>query len=162
MGIDRIFIIGLVYGINNNDHENVESLKLFDRKRIKVYTQSFNKTAEQFLEGVNIIGLVEKDESSLLDEWTFEDKKYPMLNATNYDYKKLPVLNENGDVIKPGKEIVIGKIKIVSRTRYVVLNANHTDVDFRLADRDEVLKEELLGTTGDSINESSDEFFSVL
>lgn len=157
-----IFIIGLIYGINNNNKECIDAFKLFDRKMKRVYIQSFEKTAKEFMEGRKIVGLRLKEKEKLHEDGNLESLKYPVLSLMNYDCRELPLLNGKGEVIKPGKEIVIGKIRTVDRTRYAILNANEADVDFRFASKEEVIQEELLGTIRDAILKPSDDFVNIV
>ena len=116
------YIVGVIY---NNDHEykmqNVEAVAVFNSITKEGEIISANRVINQLKNNEKIVG------ASLFNRYVFKEKNSDYyildelkLNKTTYDYRRLPVLNGKGEIIKSGVKTIIGK---VNNDEYMVVDA---------------------------------------
>ena len=138
--IDMTFIVGVIYSDNNtgNGKNEVEAVAVYDASRNKGDIISLTNIQEKLQEGWNIVG------AKLNTKLIFNQKKcnyYAIesvkLDTSCYNYKRLPVLNGEGDVIKKGNSVIVGTSSKSGKLQYVTSDAqfniniiNEDDIDF--------------------------------
>lgn len=139
------FIIGVVY----NDDNKIEALSLYERESKKGYLQSLKKVTERFKAGEDILGISVREEikfSNTIQE--FKTSYYPVLDTSNFNYRKLNVLNGSGGIIFPGKDVIVGMTEEDGKEYCVVVNS---DYELRKVKREEAIKQQLIGTFRDTV-----------
>ncbi|MBD5508825.1 MAG: hypothetical protein HDR05_12480 [Lachnospiraceae bacterium] len=144
---NRIFIIGILYGINDKNKEYIEALSLYDRDKKKGYIQSMNKVTQRFINGEPIVGMRVRS----IIAYSYKTQNYklvirPLLSRT-YDYKQLSIIDCSGKVLKQGKDVIIGMKKIGDTEKCVVINNNYEE---RIIDKEEAIQNRLLGVYKDT------------
>lgn len=140
------FIIGVVY----SDDNKIEALSLYERDSKKGYLQSLKTVTERVIQGENILGISIREEvkfSNAIQDFVVNN--YPVLDIGNFNYMKLNVLNGAGQVIFPGKDVIVGTTVEEDRTEYcVVVNSNY---ELRKVKKEDAIKQNLVGTFRDTI-----------
>lgn len=140
------FIIGVVY----SDDNKIEALSLYERDSKKGYLQSLKTVTERVIQGENILGISIREEvkfSNAIQDFVVNN--YPVLDTGNFNYMKLNVLNGAGQVIFPGKDVIVGTTVEEDGTEYcVVVNSNY---ELRKVKKEDAIKQNLVGTFRDTI-----------
>lgn len=140
------FIIGVVY----SDDNKIEALSLYERDSKKGYLQSLKTVTERVIQGENILGISIREEvkfSNAIQDFVVNN--YPVLDTGNFNYMKLNVINGAGQVIFPGKDVIVGTTVEEDGTEYcVVVNSNY---ELRKVKKEDAIKQNLVGTFRDTI-----------
>ncbi|MBR4981972.1 MAG: hypothetical protein IKY94_05380 [Lachnospiraceae bacterium] len=140
------FIIGVVY----SDDNKIEALSLYERDSKKGYLQSLKTVTERVIQGENILGISIREEvkfSNAIQDFVVNN--YPVLDIGNFNYMKLNVLNGAGQVIFPGKDVIVGTTVEEDGTEYcVVVNS---DYELRKVKKEDAIKQNLVGTFRETI-----------
>lgn len=140
------FIIGVVY----SDDNKIEAVSLYERDSKKGYLQSLKTVTERVIQGENILGISIREEvkfSNAIQDFVVNN--YPVLDTGNFNYMKLNVLNGAGQVIFPGKDVIVGTTVEEDGTEYcVVVNSNY---ELRKVKKEDAIKQNLVGTFRDTI-----------
>ena len=141
-----IFVIGLIYGENNK----VEAVSLYERDTKKGYMQSIKTVGARIQRGEQIHGVNIREEVRFNDSiQDFKVTVSPYMDLSKFDHRKMNVLNGAGQVIFPGKDVIIGTMTEDDGTEYCVV----VDSDYKLrkVKREDAIKQGLLGTFRNTI-----------
>ena len=148
-----IFIIGVIYGLNTKKRRYVEAVKIFDTKTKESSIISMAILHKRLRNEEKIVG------ARIKDYITYNEKRKDFINnqivyldLRNYDYRQLSEINGAGEVIKKGKDIIIGMKEIDEKEMCVVMNA---DCNIRYVDKETAIKEKLLGVIRDTFLKES-------
>ena len=141
--VNYIFIIGVIYGLTSKKHRCVEAVKLHDTKTKESDIVSLNVVGERIKRGEPIVGARFKNLVTYNEKRRdFINNETVYLDIMHYDHRQMSELNGAGEVIKKGKEIIIGMKEIDGVEKCVVMDA---DCNIRYVDKETAVKEKLLG-----------------
>lgn len=141
--VNYIFIIGVIYGLTSKKHRCVEAVKFYDTKTKESDIVSLNVVGERIKRGEPIVGVRFKNLVTYNEKRRdFINNETVYLDIMHYDHRQMSELNGAGEVIKKGKEIIIGMKEIDEKEMCVVMDA---DCNIRYVDKETAVKEKLLG-----------------
>lgn len=141
--VNYIFIIGVIYGLTSKKHRCVEAVKLFDTKTQESDIVSLNEVGKRLKCGEPIVGARFKHLVTYNEKRRdFINNETVYLDIMHYDHRQMSELNGAGEVIKKGKEIIIGMKEIDEVEKCILINSS---CEIRYVDKETAVKEKLLG-----------------
>lgn len=152
--MSNIFILGIIYGVNDFNKKYIEAVNVYDVQNKIGYLQSFKRIADRYLQGEPIIGLTVKNFRRVTGpyplDFEYEPKVY--LDKMKYDFRKLSEIDGDGRVLKQGKDVIIGMKEIEGELKCVVID-NYYNI--RYISREKAIEEKLVGVTKNSFFKES-------
>lgn len=133
------FLIGVVY-----EGKNIEAVSLYDRETKKGYLQSLKNVVKRIQNGEKILGISVRDEVKFVP--TLQDFKIvsnPVLDKSWFNYKEMNILNGAGEVVFPGKDVIVGTLTEDDTEYCVVVNSNY---ELRKIKKEDAIQQKLIGT----------------
>lgn len=150
----KSFIVGIIYDYNSEKNNRVISaVAVYDRENKKGTIQSINKIIQQLKAGEKIAGIELKQDCKFIQGEKMEYKtiEKPAFDMIKYKYQRLPVLNGKGEVIKSGKDVVVGRLDV---DRYITVNSEFKE---KCMLKNDILNKQLVGVTNNGIAYESSE-----
>ena len=140
---ERWFTIAIIEGQNSKGKTIVEAIKIYNPITEEYHIESMNNILKRLESGQEIVGTRIRETKRYSEKReSYVYNKEAVLTIQYYRKKELAKLNGSGEVIVPGKGVVIGCMEKEGEIKFVVIDSQHNK---KYLDRKEVLEGQYIG-----------------